>query len=97
MIGGTLLEKMGKENPYANQSDKGLYDISKFPDDMMVFKVPSLRNVALTAPYFHDGKVTTLEDAVRQMGYLQLNEKLNDKQVKDIVSFLGALSGTSQK
>ncbi|MCW9025436.1 MAG: c-type cytochrome, partial [Gammaproteobacteria bacterium] len=96
MLGGSLLEKMGKENAYANQLDQGLFEISKYPDDRMVFKVSSLRNVARTAPYFHDGKIASLEEAVRLMGHLQLNEKLNDKQVKDIVSFLGTLSGTSQ-
>lgn len=93
MLGGVALEVMGKENPYSNQSDQGLFDISNKPEDRMVFKVAPLRNVALTAPYFHDGKIASLDEAVRMMGHLQLNDKLDEKEVKDIVSFLKALSG----
>ena len=59
----------------------------------MVFKVPSLRNVKQTGPYFHDGKVTTLDEAVRLMGVYQLNTKLEDRQVKQIVAWLGTLTG----
>jgi cytochrome c peroxidase len=58
----------------------------------MFFKVSPLRNVALTAPYFHDGKIETLAQAVRKMGKLQLNEELTDQQVSDITSFLKALT-----
>jgi cytochrome c peroxidase len=58
----------------------------------MFFKVSPLRNVALTAPYFHDGKIETLEQAVRKMGKLQLDEELTDQQVSDITSFLKALT-----
>lgn len=93
LLGGTSFEKMGKEKPYANQSDPGVYAISKDEDDRMVFKVSPLRNVALTAPYFHDGKVTSLEEAVRLMASLQLNQKLKKDQLSDMVSFLKALSG----
>jgi cytochrome c peroxidase len=56
--------------------------------------VPSLRNVATTAPYFHDGSATTLDDAVRKMGLAQLNSTLTDEQVKAIVAYLGTLTGT---
>lgn len=59
-----------------------------------VVRVPSLRNVAVTAPYFHDGSAPTLEAAVRRMAAAQLNRVLTDQQVKDIVVFLGALTGT---
>ena len=97
MLGGSSFETMGKENPYANQSDQGLYDISKDEADRMVFKVAPLRNVALTAPYFHDGKVATLEDAVRLMGHLQVDKELDDQQISDIVSFLKTLSGKNLK
>ncbi|NJL25752.1 MAG: hypothetical protein HC902_11640 [Calothrix sp. SM1_5_4] len=53
-----------------------------------MFRVPTLRNIALTAPYFHNGKVDRLEDAVRIMGKLQLNKDLSKKEVKAIVAFL---------
>jgi cytochrome c peroxidase len=60
-----------------------------------MFKVPSLRNVALTAPYFHDGQAKTLEDAVKQMAWLQLNKKLTDEEVQSIVAFLKSLTDKS--
>ena len=65
--------------------------------DRMFFKVAPLRNVALTAPYFHDGKIGTLEEAVRKMAKLQLDEELNDQQVSDIVSFLKALTDKNRE
>ena len=97
MLGGTSFEKLGKEHPYANQSDQGQYELSKEEDDRMVFKVSPLRNVALTAPYFHDGKVATLEEAVRLMARLQLDEKPTQQQVSDMVSFLKALTDKTYK
>jgi len=92
LLGGETYEPLGKENPYENQADQGMYALTKDEDDRMFFKVAPLRNVALTAPYFHDGKITTLDEAVRKMAKLQLDEKLTDKQVSDIVSFLRALT-----
>ena len=59
-----------------------------------VLRVPSLRNVATTAPYFHDGSAPTLDDAVRKMGLAQLNANLTDGQIKEIVAYLGTLTGT---
>lgn len=97
LLGGESFEPLGKENPYANQSDLGLYELTKNEDDRMVFKVSSLRNVALTAPYYHDGKITTLSEAVRTMGKLQLDVELTDQQVKDMVSFLNALTDKSRE
>ena len=97
MLGGVALEKLGQEQPYANQSDQGVYDITRNEADHMVFKVAPLRNVALTAPYFHDGKVATLEEAVRLMGQLQLGMELSEKQVNDMVSFLKTLSDKTHK
>lgn len=95
LLGGESFEQLGKENPYDNQSDLGLYELSKDEDDRMVFKVSSLRNVARTAPYFHDGRIKTLPEAVRTMATLQLDQELTDRQVKDISGFLTALSDKS--
>ena len=92
LLGGETNEVLGKKNPYENQSDLGIYTLTKDEDDRMVFKVAPLRNVALTAPYFHDGKIKTLDEAVRKMGKLQLDEKLTDQQVKDITMFLKTLT-----
>lgn len=58
----------------------------------MVFKVPGLRNIKLTSPYFHDGSISSLEQAVELMADLQLNKKLSKQQINDIVSFLGSLT-----
>ena len=60
---------------------------------MYVFKVPSLRNVAMTPPYFHDGSVATLPEAVRIMARVQLGRTLTDEQVNRIVTFLDSLTG----
>lgn len=92
LLGGETYEPLGKESPYENQTDQGMYLLSENEDDRMFFKVSPLRNVALTAPYFHDGKIATLEEAVRQMAKLQLDEELTEQQVNDITSFLKALT-----
>ena len=97
LVGGDAYEPLGRENPYENQTDPGIYTLTKDESDRMVFKVAPLRNVALTAPYFHDGKIKTLDEAVRQMGKLQLDENLDDQQVSDITSFLKALTDKNRE
>ena len=67
--------------------------MTKDQADMYVFRVPSLRNVAMTAPYFHDGSVRKLPDAVRVMGRAQLGVTLADDEVREIVAFLESLTG----
>ena len=61
--------------------------------DLNVFKVPTLRNIELTYPYFHDGAVWTLEEAVEIMGKLQLDRDFNKKEIASIVAFLKTLTG----
>ncbi len=78
---------------YDLASDLGRYNVTKDAADKNVWRVPTWRNVALTAPYFHNGSVATLEEAVRVMAKTQLNKTPSDKQVKDIVAFLNALTG----
>jgi len=97
LLGGETFERMGKINPYENQEDKGMYLESGDEFDLMFFKVAQLRNIALTAPYFHDGKVATLDEAVRQMAHLQLDRDLSEEQVSDIVSFLNALTDKNRE
>jgi len=92
LLGGETMEALGKENPYENQSDQGVFDLNGMPEDRMFFKVAPLRNVALTAPYFHDGKIGTLGEAIRKMAWLQLNQELDDRQVSDIAEFLKSLT-----
>lgn len=77
--------------------DLGRFEATKNEADKHFFKVPTLRNIALTAPYFHNGKVQNLEDAVRIMGKLQLNKDLSNEQITDIVAFLNGLTGEFPK
>jgi cytochrome c peroxidase len=95
-FGGRRFEKLGDEVawPTARSQDAGLFDLTGDDDDRLVFVVPQLRNVARTAPYFHDGSVETLEEAVVLMGRHQLGEELEPDVVSDVVAFLGALDGT---
>ena len=73
--------------------DVGRFAITKKEEDRYVFRVPMLRNVAKTAPYFHDGSVERLDRAVRVMATLQLGRTLDDAAVAEIVSFLETLTG----
>lgn len=91
-VGGGLYQKIGLVHAYPTE-DVGRAKVTGQEADKFLFKVPSLRNVVLTGPYFHDGKVVTVEEAVRLMGWHQLGLKLDDAQVKSLVSFLGSLSG----
>ena len=97
LLGGEAFEYLGKKRPYENQSDQGVYEVSKDDDDRMMFKVAPLRNVALTAPYFHDGKQATLAEAVRAMAWLQLKKKLSDQQVDELISFLKTLTDKNRE
>ena len=85
------------ESMYGFTKDAGRADVTKSEADKHFFKVPTLRNIALTAPYFHNGKVTTLEDAVQIMAKLQLNKSLTPEQTADIAAFLNALTGEFPK
>lgn len=75
--------------------DQGRYEATRDPIHKRLFHVPTLRNIALTAPYFHTGSVPTLEEAVKVMAVTQLRKELSDRQVKDIVAFLNSLTGKS--
>lgn len=91
-LGGTMYRKVGLVYPYETE-DLGRYKVTGEESDEHVFKVPGLRNVARTAPYFHDGSVATLPEAVELMAHHQLGQELSDEQVADIVVFLTALTG----
>ncbi|CAL1238870.1 cytochrome-c peroxidase [Candidatus Methylocalor cossyra] len=85
------------EGQYGFTTDLGRFEVTKNDADKHLFKVPTLRNVALTSPYFHNGKVRRLEDAVKIMAKLQLNKELTPAQTSDIVAFLNALTGEFPK
>ena len=92
-VGASMFQTAGVMEAWPDQSDQGRFEITKNPVDKMVFRVPSLKNVAHTAPYFHDGSVLKLEDAIRRMARVQLGVPLDDDEVTALVAFLGALSG----
>lgn len=78
---------------YDLMKDDGRFAVTQQESDRHLFRVPTLRNIALTAPYFHNGSVPTLDLAVRVMAKTQLDKELTDEQVADLVAFLNALSG----
>ncbi|RMF66296.1 MAG: cytochrome C peroxidase, partial [Alphaproteobacteria bacterium] len=77
--------------------DHGLKSVTGKDDDEHVFRVQSWRNVAMTAPYFHDGSAATLEEAVDTMARVQLGMKLGKQDIADIVAFLETLTGEAPK
>lgn len=93
-LGGTSYQKMGIVEPYASDSTEiGRAAVTGVDADRFLFKVPTLRNVELTYPYFHDGEAATLEEAVSIMGRLQLGRVYSDQEIGDIVAFLKSLTG----
>lgn len=81
------------EHRYNLTQDLGRYHLTLDPADRRLWRMPSLRNIAVTAPYFHNGAVKTLDEAVRVMAMTQLKRELTDAQVSDIVAFLNTLTG----
>ena len=94
LMGGQMVMKMGLVKPYPNTKDKGKGAITGNPRDDYLFKVPPLRNVAQTAPFFHDGEGENLETAVLDTGWHQLGIRLNETEVNNISAFLRALNNT---
>jgi len=103
-VGGQMYQKFGvtqdywiatgsKEIELFKGRDKGRFQDTKNDADAFIFKVQQLRNVAVTPPYFHDGSVADLHDAVRIMGKLQLGRDLGTDEVNDIFAFLESLTG----
>lgn len=90
-FGGSMYQKLGLVNPYPS-ADAGRFAVTKDPADSLMFKVPSLRNVAVTWPYFHDGSVRTLKEAIRLMAWHQVGKKLTDNEVASIEIFLKSLT-----
>jgi cytochrome c peroxidase len=92
-LGGQMYQKLGLVKDYPTK-DMGRFEVTKLEADKKMFKVPSLRNVAKTGPYFHDGSVKTLEEAVSQMAEYQLGKNLSKDEVASVVTFLNTLTGT---
>jgi cytochrome c peroxidase len=99
-MGGNMYQKLGIMSPYfedrggqLTRADLGRFNVTGNASDKYMFKVPTLRNVALTGPYFHDGNAKTLEDAVHMMGKYQLGRVLSKTETDLIVEFLRTLTG----
>jgi cytochrome c peroxidase len=93
LLGGNSYQRTGAVKPWLNQHDQGRFEVTHDPGDKMMFKVPTLRNVAETAPYFHDGSVATLPEAVQVMAQHQLGMDLEPGEVTAIVAWLHSLTG----
>jgi cytochrome c peroxidase len=102
-LGGASFERMGAAGDYFQSRgggiqtvDHGRYNVTRDEADRHAFKVPVLRNVAVTYPYFHDGSATDLGEAVRVMGRHQVGRELDDEEIRQIVRFLESLTGVYQ-
>jgi len=101
-LGGNIFQKFGLFDEYWKHTnsktiDEGKFEVTKNEADKYIFKSPSLRNVEKTYPYFHDGSVTDLEEAVSIMAKIQLNQELSPSELDAIVAFLSSLTGELPK
>lgn len=99
ILGGQSFEKMGRKVDYflrrgkISKPDYGRFNFTENPKDRFKFKVPTLRNITVTAPYFHDGEVTQLKEAIRIMAEVQMGKDLSNREIGLIEEFLMALTG----
>ncbi len=101
-LGGLSYEKMGRVHPYFTElakltdADLGRFNATKTETDRHFFKVPTLRNIALTGPYFHNAATSDLREAVKIMARHQVGARLNDQELDQITAFLKTLTGEYQ-
>ncbi len=98
LLGGNMFQKFGLFGNYweltkSKEIDPGRMQETKNEVDKYIFRVPSLRNVTKTWPYFHDGSIRNLNDAVKIIAKLELNKDLSDQEIDEIVAFLNTLTG----
>ena len=92
-VGGMSFQKVGAIYPWPNQQDQGRAEITHFGPDRMVFKVPSLKNIAETGPYFHDGSTSDIQTAIRMMALHQLGIEIADEEVYAIEVWMRSMTG----
>ncbi|MDE3152180.1 MAG: c-type cytochrome [Gemmatimonadota bacterium] len=92
-VGGQVMQKAGLVHPWPASADSGRYAVTRQPADLMVFKVPTLRNVEMTGPYFSDGSVASLDTPIAMMGRYQLGLQFTPAQIGDIHAWLRTLTG----
>lgn len=93
-VGGSSYQKLGVVKAFPGLKDDGRMKATKKAEDKYFFKVPSLRNIEKTGPYFHDGQVKTLEEAIAKMGEFEIGKKLSPADVASIATWLKSLTGT---
>jgi cytochrome c peroxidase len=93
LLGGNMFQKIGTVKPWPDASDPGRFKVTKSEADKFLFKVPSLRNIEKTGPYFHNGKVGTLNEAIAQMAAYQVGKSLNDAELQSIMVWMKSLTG----
>jgi cytochrome c peroxidase len=93
LLGGNMYQKIGLVKAWPDTADTGRYKVTKSEGDKFLFKVPSLRNIDKTGPYFHDGKTPTLDGAVEKMADYQVGKTLSDAEIQSIVTWMKSLTG----
>lgn len=93
LLGGNMYQRLGTAKEWPDPSDLGRLNVTKNQADKLMFKVPSLRNIEKTGPYFHDGKVTSLNEAIVKMADYQVGTKLSDAEVQSIATWMKSLTG----
>jgi cytochrome c peroxidase len=93
-VGASMYQRVGVIEPWPNQNDPGRVAVTNVPGDRMIFKVPSLKNIAETGPYFHDGSTDSLEQAIRLMARHQVGVDLPDEDIVAIATWMKSLTGT---
>jgi cytochrome c peroxidase len=93
LLGGNMFQKIGVVTPWPDTSDPGRAKVTKSEADKFMFKVPSLRNIEKTAPYFHNGKVATLKESIAMMADHQVGKTLSDADLKSIETWMKSLTG----
>ncbi len=93
MLGANMYQKNGLIKPYKNLEDEGRFEVTGLERDKFMFKVPTMRNVALTGPYFHDGGVASLDETIQMMGEMQLMQQISVEEAAKISAFLATMNG----
>lgn len=93
LLGGNMFQKIGVVKPWPDASDLGRFKVTQSEADKFMFKVPSLRNIEQTGPYFHHGKIATLKEAIAKMADHQVGKTLSDAEIQSIATWMKSLTG----
>src|ERR1035438_101740 len=93
VLGGKMFQKIGTVKPWPDTTDPGRFKVTKSEADRFLFKVPSRRNIEKTGPYFHDGKIATLKEAIAKMADYQLGRSLSEAEIQSIETWMNSLTG----